>query len=127
MENAKPRTTSPAKPSHLLPGYFGKYLNGYDGSWIPNGWDNWSALVKNSRFYNYTLNINKASERHGHIYQKDYFTDVITNYSIDFFQESRANEPGKPVMMVLSMAAPHGPEDPAPQHQNLFKNITAPR
>lgn len=119
--------TSPLTTISFFSGYFGKYLNNYDGSWIPNGWDSWSALIKNSRFYNYTLNRNKIMERHGSNYQKDYFTDVITNYSIDFFRKSRTSEPQKPVMMVLSMSAPHGPEDPAPQHQNLLRNITAPR
>ena len=113
--------------SYFSPGYFGKYLNNYDGKWTPTGWDNWSALLKNSKFYNYTLYRNTKFERHGHDYQKDYFTDVVTNYSIDFFLESKTNEPDKPVLMVLGMAAPHGPEDPAPQHKDLLKNITAPR
>ena len=108
-------------------GYFGKYLNNYDGKWVPTGWDNWSALLKNSKFYNYTLKRNRALERHGQDYNKDYFTDVVTNYSIDFFLESKTNQPDKPVMMVVGMAAPHGPEDPAPQHKDMFKNVTAPR
>ena len=33
----------------------------------------------------------------------------------------------RPVAMVLAMPAPHGPEDAAPQHQNMFFNVTTHR
>ena len=33
----------------------------------------------------------------------------------------------RPVAMVLSMPAPHGPEDAAPQYQHLFENVTTHR
>lgn len=105
-------------------GYFGKYLNKYNGTYVPPGYDKWVGLVRNSRFYNYSLSYNGEITKHLDNYYKDYLTDLVGNDSVAFFKRSKRLFPTKPVMMVLGLPAPHGPEDAAPQYQHMFVNNT---
>eukprot|EP00795_Rhopilema_esculentum_P008681 gene8681-14701_t len=108
-------------------GYFGKYLNQYDGSNIPPGWNEWYVSLKNSRYYNYTVNNNGRFERKAWNYEKDYSTNVFADAAIRFFRRAKIRDYTKPVLMTVSFAAPHGSEDPAPHHSSMLKNAKAPR
>lgn len=94
------------------------------------------GLVKNSRFYNYSVNFNGKIRQHGFNYEKvffyyflnrclflqDYLTDLVVNESVRFVEKVIANT-DQPFLVVLSFPAPHGPEDPAPQYSHLFENV----
>jgi extracellular sulfatase Sulf len=95
----------------------------YDGSYQPVGWHQWMGLVKNSRFYNYTINFNGEKIKHGFDYHRDYFTDLITNDSLAFIETHMRSHADQPFLLVLSYPAPHGPEDPAPQYADMFANV----
>ncbi|VDM95052.1 unnamed protein product [Thelazia callipaeda] len=103
--------------------YFGKYLNEYTGTYVPPGWDHWMGLLRNSRFYNYTVNVNGKKIKHGWDYEKDYFTDLIANDTIAYIRQLHKRNHFKPYMIVISFPAPHGPEDPAPQYSTWFQDV----
>ena len=125
VKQHEPRTFATyIQKSGYKTGYFGKYLNKYAGNHIPAGWDEWSGLIRNSRFYNYSVNVNGIKIRHGSNYERDYYPDLITNDSLAFFRQTKQRNPDQPVLMVMSYPGPHGPEDAAPQYSDLFFNVT---
>ena len=85
------------------------------------------------RYYDYTLSINGKAERHGNNYEDDYLTDVIgrkADIFLDAYENLRAergSEEMNPFLMVLSTPAPHDPFTPAPQYENAYPDMTAPR
>jgi len=96
--------------------YAGKYLNEYRGKAIPKGWDFWAGLVGNSRYYNYTINVNGELQWHGDDYDHDYLTDLIGSLALDFLDQRKKQS----FLMVLSTPAPHAPFTPAPQYSNVI-------
>ncbi|KAL3283073.1 hypothetical protein HHI36_006230 [Cryptolaemus montrouzieri] len=79
----------------------------------------------NSKYYNYSINMNGKKIKHGFDYSKDYYPDLIANDSIAFLRQSKKNSAHKPVMLTMSFPSPHGPEDSAPQYSDLFFNVTS--
>uniref|UniRef100_A0A673KT16 N-acetylglucosamine-6-sulfatase n=1 Tax=Sinocyclocheilus rhinocerous TaxID=307959 RepID=A0A673KT16_9TELE len=110
--------------------YGGKYLNQYGSKdaggvdHVPPGWDQWHALVGNSKYYNYTLSVNGKEEKHGNNYEKDYLTDLVLNRSLHFLEE---RSPNHPFFMMLCPPSPHSPWTAAPQYQQSFSDVKAPR
>jgi len=104
--------------------YAGKYLNEYRGTAVPKGWDHWYGLVGNSKYYNYTLNVNGVLEDHGDSYENDYLTDIIGRHALEFL----SNHDGeRPFLMVLATPASHAPFTPAPQYSEEFPDEVSPR
>jgi N-acetylglucosamine-6-sulfatase len=104
-------------------GLFGKYLNGYHGSRVPDGWSDWFA--KSKGFYlNWYANDNGVTRHYGRD-KSDYQTDVLSRQTLQFIDQSVKT--GKPFMAYVAPSAPHGPATPAPRHRDAFNGEKAPR
>jgi N-acetylglucosamine-6-sulfatase len=105
-------------------GLFGKYFNSYDGTTVPQGWDDWFGFVGNSRFVNYDVNDNGTMTHFG-TDEGDYSTDVLGVQTKEFINTSvRADEP---FFAYVAPKAPHDPLVPAPRHEHAYDGEQAPR
>ena len=106
----------------------GKYMNDYEGTQVPPGWDDWHAVSGN--YTSHDLNEN------GKIVSYDpgsyYMTDVLADIAVDFIHDPDGRVPSflvpsRPFFMWLGTTAPHQPADPAPRHANAFSDVSMPR
>lgn len=112
--------------------YIGKYMNEYNGKYVPQGWDYWTALHKNSKYYNYTLarsvNGEKITEERRGDKPEDYFSYVIADEvetSIKKYRRKMRKLKDnhleiQPLLMYLAFPAPHGVEHAPLQFQHEF-------
>jgi N-acetylglucosamine-6-sulfatase len=105
----------------------GKYLNEYPigaaPNHIPPGWDEWVGATKGG-YVGFELNDNGELIRYR---KRDaiYQTDVLAAKATDFI--ARAAQAEDPFFLYVAPRAPHGPATPAPRHEGLFTEETAPR
>jgi N-acetylglucosamine-6-sulfatase len=104
-------------------GLLGKYLNQYQGTAVPPGWDRWVTTFKHA-YFNYDVNDNGTIKHFG-TGQTDYLTDVLRWRTQQFIDSSVAS--GTPFFAYVAPIAPHGPETPAPRHRHTFDGLKAPR
>ncbi len=97
----------------------GRYLNGYDGRYIPPGWDHWAVKTgQGGVYYHYSLNVDGRIRTFGGT-PRDYLTDVLADQAVSFLDDAV----GRPFFLMFTPNAPHSPADPAPRHLHTFPNL----
>src|SRR5215210_2472826 len=103
----------------------GKYMNDYEGTQVPSGWDDWHALSGNY--------MSRDLSENGKIVSYDpgsyYMTDVLADRAVDFIQDPDGRVPSfflpnRPFFMWLGTTAPHQPADPAPRHADALPDVS---
>jgi N-acetylglucosamine-6-sulfatase len=100
-------------------GLFGKYLNGYSGTYVPPGWDRWFTTYNHGGYYGYTATDDGAVERFGNL-PEDYGTTVLDDRATAFIHDTPS---GQPLFLFLAPHAPHDPATPAPGDETAFSEL----
>jgi N-acetylglucosamine-6-sulfatase len=106
----------------------GKYLNGYEGTHVPPGWDEWYAVSGN--YMSTDLNENGRIVRYGP--ERDHLDDVLADRATGYVGRPGGGAPSffvphRPFFMWVGTTAPHQPADPAPRHADAFADVSLPR
>jgi N-acetylglucosamine-6-sulfatase len=99
--------------------YFGKYLNGYGTTRIPDGWDRWfaaSARATMQRFNDQGTQVTYDPSRH-------HFEDLLREEALAWLGK---RDRSRPFLAVMATHAPHMPATPAPRHSTLFTDARLP-
>ena len=108
--------------------FFGKYLNGYAGTYVPPDWDEWRALSGNFLSDHLSENGRIVSYDAGRYHLDDVLADKASAYA----RRADLPEPPfytaeRPFLMWIGTKAPHQPATPAPRHQGAYQDIFLPR
>jgi arylsulfatase A-like enzyme len=99
-------------------GYFGKYMNEYDTTYVPPGWDKW--FVRVGDFREGKVNANGTIRAiNGH---QD---SVYKNQAVDWVKFAAPLE--KPFFLSVGFYAPHGPGIYNPKYADRFRGVRVPR
>ncbi len=99
----------------------GKYLNGYDTTYIPPGWDEWQAIA-GSHLSN---DINENGRIKNYDPENYYLDDVLSEKAAGYIRQTADSDP--PFFMWLGTKAPHLPATPAPRHEGAFSDEPLPK
>jgi arylsulfatase A-like enzyme len=102
-------------------GYFGKWMNGYDGGYVPPGWDRWFAFSGDlNRPDSYDVNSDGRSQTFPRGRNE---TDVLSDEAAGFVKDHRE----EPWLAVVATHAPHGPYWPPKRHEHRFDDVKLPK
>jgi arylsulfatase A-like enzyme len=102
-------------------GYFGKYMNGYEGflSFKPPGWDYWFAGSPMGK--EYSLNGRVRTTVGNTTYQEARFDKLVADKGIGWIDN--ASEGTKPFMAALNFFAPHTPAEHPPSFDKMYRDV----
>jgi N-acetylglucosamine-6-sulfatase len=97
----------------------GKYFNGYEGSYVPPGWDRWFATYRDGAFYDYLATDDGVVRAYGSD-PGDYGTDVLAGEALRFIESTPQ---GTPLFMYFAPHAPHEPAMAAPGDARAYRDL----
>src|SRR5918998_1711724 len=106
----------------------GKYMNGYEGTHVPPGWDEWYAVSGNYM----STQLNENGRINDYDPEQDYLTDVLGERAGGYVGRPGGGTPSffvphRSFFMWLGTNAPHQPADPAPRHADALADASRPK
>ncbi len=85
----------------------------------PQGFDYYETLYDQGPYYNPPMNRNGERIKH-----TDYTTEIITDLSLKWLEESR--DKSKPFMLMFQHKAPHREWQPGPKYYSMYNDVKIP-
>lgn len=101
--------------------YIGKWHMGEDRDDPRPGFDHWASFRGQGVYLDPELNIDGKRQ-----VIKGYTTDILTDLALDWLEERRRNDDGRPYFLILAHKAVHAEFVPAKRHQGRYADVEIP-
>lgn len=101
----------------------GKYLNGYEDTYVPPGWTDWAAVAEGDPWTDFTISAGSSAPDAPGVAAPLVVSGYVTDWQASAASGFIVDHVGEPFFVYVAFRSPHDPHEPAPEDVGTFAGV----